>query len=133
MDVKEIINLDKIQKDLNSVFEKFNESVFGNYKRPGINISQNSSFVIISVEMSGLEKEDISLKLHHSSLEVIGEKKKKIIKKGSEETNYRGYKANIALPIHVDLDGIKAEYRNNSLRITMPKMKTRIGSKITIN
>ncbi len=133
MAIKELIDVDKIQKDLNSVFEKFNESIFGNYKRPSINISQNSNFVLISVEMHNLEKDDIVLRLNHNSLEILGEHKRKIIKKGSEESTYRGYKATIGIPVHVDIDNIKSEYKNNILKITIPKMKTKIGSKLNIS
>lgn len=132
MVVKDFIDLNKIQKDINNIFERFNESVFGNYKRPAINISQNSSFVMINIEMSGLEKDDILLKIHHSSLEVEGERKKKVVKKDEQESTYRGYKATIGLPTHVDIDNIKAEYKNNNLKITIPKMKTKIGSRIDI-
>ena len=132
MAVKDLMNLDKIQKDINNVFEKFNENVFGNYKRPAINISQNSSFVVINVEMNGLDKDDIILTIHHNSLEVYGEKKKKTLKRDSEESTYKGYKAIIGLPILVDIDNIKAEYRNSNLKITVPKMKTKIGSRVDI-
>ena len=132
MGARDLINLDKIQKDMNNVFERVNESFFGNYKRPAINISQNSSFVVINVELHGLDKDEISLIINHNSLEVHGEKKKKTLKKDSEESTYKGYKATIGLPILVDIDNIKAEYRNNNLKITVPKMKTKIGSKVDI-
>ena len=138
--VKDLINFEKIQdnltnvhKEINNVFEKFNESVFGNFKRPSINISQNNNFININVEMTGVEKEDINLKIHHNSLEVFTEKKKKIVKKNGEESTYRGYKANIGIPPHVDIDNIKAEFKNNFLKITIPKMKTKLGSMVTID
>src|SRR3989338_10982046 len=138
--VKDLINLNKIQnnltdvrKEINNVFEKFNESVFGNYKRPSINISQNSNFINISAELPGLDKEDINLKLNHNSLEINGEKKKKMLKKNGEESTYKGYKATVGVPPHVDIDNIKAEFKNDVLKITIPKMKTRIGSSININ
>ncbi len=140
MGVKDLINFNKIQdnigsvqKEINNVFEKFNESVFGNYKRPSINISQNSNLVTINVELHGLDKEDINVKINHNSLDITAEKKKKLIKKDSEESTYRGYKANIGIPGHVDIDNIKAEFKNNSLKITIPKMKTKIGSRINID
>ena len=139
MVIKDLINLekiqnniDKIQKEFNNVLEKFNESLFGNYKRPAINISQNSNFVLINIEMNGLDKNDISIKVHNNSLEIVGERKRKIIKKKGEESTYRGYRANVGLPMHLHLDNIKAVYKDNNLKIAIPKMKTKIGSKIDI-
>ena len=125
--VKDLINLNRIQnnltdvrKEINNVFEKFNESVFGNYKRPSINISQNSSFINISAELPGLDKEDINLKLNHNSLEINGEKKKKMLKKNGEESTYKGYKATVGVPSHVDIDNIKAEFIGMFVYIPRP-------------
>ena len=132
--VKEIFKIDiiKIQKNINNFFEKFNENMFGNYKRPAINISQNSNYVLINVDMPGLERDDINLKIHHNSLEVLGEKKRKILKKGEENISYKGFRANIGLPTHIDIDNLKAVYKNNNLKVMIPKMKTKLGSKINI-
>lgn len=133
MDINGLINFNKVQKEINNVFEKINESVFGNYKRPSINISQNPKFVFLNVEMKGIDKEDITLKVGHLCLEIQGEKKRKLVKKDSEESSYRGYMATIGLPANVNLDDMKAEYKGNVLRITIPKMKTKIGSKVNID
>ena len=132
MAIKEYIDLDKVQKEVNKVFEKVNESFFGNYKRPSINISQNTKAVQISVKMDNLSKEDIILKINHMSLDIIGEKNKNIKRKDFEENSYKGYRATIGLPTNVNIDKIEAEYKNNFLNVTIPKMKTKIGSKIEV-
>ena len=125
-------NLERIQKEMNSVLEKFNESVFGNYKRPAINISQNSNFFLVSIEMPGLNKDNINIRVYHNNLEVIGERRRKLIKKLVKGSSYKGYKASIGLPPHLLLDKIKAEYTSNFLKISVPKMKTKIGSRVNI-
>ena len=128
MDIKEYLGIDKVQQKVNKRLEKINESIFGNYKRPSITISQNHKFLYISVEMKGLDKEDIDLIVNHMSLDLVGEKKKLNLK----ESSYKGYRASIALPTNVNLDEIEAEFANNRLNISIPKIKTKLGTKINI-
>lgn len=136
MALKEFIKINNLQKEINNIFEKVNEGVFGNYKRPAINVSQNNKSVTINVEIKGLNKEDITLKVNHNNLEILGEKKKSSSKENNgnyfEKSSYKGYKASVGLPIHVNIDEINAEYKNDNLRIVIPKMKTKIGNKINI-
>lgn len=128
MDIKEYIDLSKVHTEINKRFEKINESLFGNYKRPSITISQNHKFLFISVELKDLEKEDIDLIVSHMSLDLIGEKKKTNLKNSS----YKGYRASIALPTNVNMDEIEAEFTNNKLNISIPKIKTKLGTKVNI-
>ncbi|MBI2671439.1 hypothetical protein HYX16_00735, partial [Candidatus Woesearchaeota archaeon] len=81
MKIRGLVDLHKLQDEVNRAFERLNESVFGNYKRPSVNISQNDEDVMINAEMPGLSKEEIILKFHNQGLEIIGEKKGKRIRK----------------------------------------------------
>ncbi len=128
MDIKEYLNLNKAKEQINKKIEKINESIFGNYKRPSITISQNHKFLYIGVEMNDLSKEDIDLIVNHMSLDVIGEKKKTNLKNSS----YKGYRASVALPTNVNMDEIVAEFISGKLNITIPKIKTKLGTKINI-
>jgi len=92
--LKEFIKINNLQKEINNIFEKVNEGVFGNYKRPAINVSQNNKSVTINVEIKGLNKEDITLKVNHNNLEILGEKKKSSSKENNgnyfEKSSYKG-------------------------------------------
>jgi HSP20 family protein len=135
--IRGIVDLRKLQNEVNRAFEKLNESVFGNYKRPSVNISQNDEDVMINAEMPGLSKEEVILKFHNQGLEIIGEKKGKKIKKNekgySEISSYKGYKAFIGLPSNVNIDKVEARYDKDKLKIKIPKMKTRLGKSIEVN
>jgi HSP20 family molecular chaperone IbpA len=126
--VKKYLSKNNIQKGLNKTLEKINEGLFGNYKRPSITISQNDKFLYISVEMKDLNKENIDLIVNNMSLDVIGEKRKANLEKSS----YKGYKASIALPTNVNMDEIEAEFISDFLRISIPKIKTQLGSRVDI-
>ena len=128
MGVKEYLNKNNIQKNLNKTLEKINEGLFGNYKRPSITISQNDKFLYIGVEMKGLSRENINLIVNNMSLDVVGEKRRATLEKSS----YKGYKASIALPTNVNMDDIEAEFISDFLKISIPKIKTKLGSKVNI-
>ena len=128
MGVKKYLNKSSIQKNFNKTLEKINEGLFGNYKRPSITISQNDKFLYISVEMLGLNKENINLIVNNLSLDVMGEKRRSNLQKSS----YKGYRASIALPTNVNMDKIEAEYISDFLKISIPKIKTKLGSKVSI-
>jgi len=134
--IRGFVDLDKLQKGVNKTFEKLNESVFGNYKRPSVNISQDDGYVMINAEMPGLDKENVSLKFHHQGMEIIGERKGKKIRKSekgySEVSSYKGYKAFISLPSNVNIDKVKAMYNKDKLKIKIPKMKTPLGKSIQV-
>lgn len=137
MKIRGLVDLHKLQDEVNRAFERLNESVFGNYKRPSVNISQNDEDVMINAEMPGLSKEEIILKFHNQGLEIIGEKKGKRIRKNetgySEISSYKGYKAFIVLPSNVNIDKVQAVYNKDKLKIKLPKMKTRLGKNIEVN
>lgn len=78
--------------------------------------------------MNDLSKEDIDLIVSHMSLDVIGEKKKTNLKQSS----YKGYRASISLPANVNMDEIDAEFVNGKLNISIPKIKTKLGTKVNI-
>ncbi len=128
MDIKEYLGIDRVQQEVNKRIEKINESIFGNYKRPSITISQNHKFLYINVDLKGLDKEDVDLIVNHMSLDLVGEKKKINLK----ESSYKGYRASIALPTNVNMDEIEAEFISEKLSITIPKIKTKLGTKINI-
>lgn len=79
-------------------------------REPLTDVIEDSKTVSITVEIPGVNKQDIELSVVDQVLKI---------KVDSAERRY--YKE-VALPAHVDSDSIKATYRNGVLDITLKKL-----------
>jgi HSP20 family protein len=94
-------------------------------KQPFIDILEGDKELIATVEIPGLEKEDISITLTSDRLEISAETKKEE-KKEEEGYIYRErhsgkYYRAVSLPSTIDPDNAKASFKNGVLEIKMPK------------
>ena len=92
---------------------------------------------IAEVHAPGFSKDDIAVHINQGMLEVKGEKKSKEEEKGknrrymvreSSATFYR----RIALPKQADINNIKAEYENGTLKISVPFQELPAPKKVQI-
>ena len=104
------------------------------YRRPFIDVVETDKEIVATVEMPGLEKEDIKINLTIDRLEISAgtkhdeEKKEKgyIYKERRVESYYRS----ISLPSTIDPENTKASYDNGVLEIKMPR--TEVKKKIPL-
>lgn len=91
---------------------------------PPMDIKKKGGNLVIEMDMPGLSKEDINLRLTENRLSVFAEKKK--VKEEEKEGFYRSermkksYSRSTTLPVKVDPDKVKANYENGTLRIEAP-------------
>ena len=97
------------------------------YKRPKTNLSQNEKYILINIELPGIEKEDININLSRTKLDIHAEKKIKSTKtkKDSVETtiDFQGFHRTIKLPPDADVNNSEANWKNYRLLIKIPKLK----------
>ena len=95
------------------------------YKKPFIDLVETDKEVIATVEMPGLDKEDIKINLTEDKLEISAETKHEEEKKEKDyiykERRSGSYYRMVSLPSSIDSDHSKASYNNGILQITMPK------------
>ncbi len=95
------------------------------YRKPFIDLVETDKEVIATVEMPGLDKEDIKINLTEDNLEISAETKYEEEKKEKgymyKERRSGSYYRMISLPSSIDYDNSKASYNNGILQITMPK------------
>ncbi len=98
------------------------------YKMPLVDIYETEDELVIQAEMPGVRKEDIVLQVSPTSVEISAE-----LKQDSEEKRRGYYKKerimkrfyrNIALPIKVSTDSVKAKFENGVLTIRLKKEKS---------
>lgn len=95
------------------------------YRKPFIDIVETDKEVVATVEMPGLNKEDIKINLTEDRFEISAEIKQDEEKKEKgyiyKERRSGSYYRSISLPSSIDPDNAKATYNNGVLEIKMPK------------
>ncbi len=97
------------------------------YRQPLADIWETDDSVVATIELPGIEKEDIEIELLDDSLEVKVEKKqgKEEKHKGGYriERSYAGFYRRFSLPSKVIGEKAEATYKSGVLEIKAPKLK----------
>lgn len=92
---------------------------------PQMDVSENDKEIKVSIELPGLEEEDVQVSLTQHGLTINGEKKAEKEDKGQNyyrlERSYGSFSRNIPLPEGIDEDKIEAVFKKGVLHITLPK------------
>lgn len=106
---------------LNSKFDSLNSS----HIKPSVDISEKKGEYNIRVELPGVEKEDINVKLDKDTLEISGEKRheKETDEKGYHcvESSYGSFRRLISLPEDADGEKLDATFKNGVLTLSVPR------------
>lgn len=118
-------------KDLRNIFnDNFLDDVFGlvSEKKNQLkaDLVENENDYSLAVEIPGLNKEDIKISYEDSTLTISAEKKENIDKSDEsknyvhKEIYYGSFSRSFQLE-NIDKDGIKANYNNGILNVSLPK------------
>ncbi len=108
-----------------------------NYRKPLADIWETNKEVIVNVELPGVDKKDIDVRVDNGYLEIKVEHKEED-KKGDKEMlryerRYSGFFRRFKLPENVDEGNVKASYKNGVLEIKIPKIEIKkSGKKINV-
>ncbi|MCD6226173.1 MAG: Hsp20/alpha crystallin family protein [Candidatus Aenigmarchaeota archaeon] len=138
----------RFQREMNRFFNTFWESSefnrylsekrddFHFFREPLSDLRETEKELIASIEIPGVEKDDIQLSVTENTLSVKVEKKAeaKIQKENylRAERSYKGFYRSIDLPCKIIPDKVKASYKNGILEIVMPKAEKKKMKKIKI-
>lgn len=103
--------------------------------RPAVDITEHEKAYELTVELPGMQKDDIHLSFKNNVLTLSGEKKSASDGENTicRERRYGQFQRMIRFDSDVDGDKIQAEYTNGILTITMPKIKETIQKQIPVN
>ncbi len=93
---------------------------------PLVDIVDTEAFVILKVELPGVEKENVSVTIHDGELWIQGERRfdnKEIAKIYCCEGNYGIFYRRIKLMDSLETNKVVSELKNGILTIQIPKMK----------
>ncbi|AEH50122.1 Hsp20/alpha crystallin family protein [Pseudothermotoga thermarum] len=121
--------LRQLQREIDRLFEDFFAPVtrrtFEVGFVPEIDVYETDKELMIEVEVPGMDKKDIKVKVEDGVLRICGEKKLEREKSDRNyhvvERSYGKFERAIRLPDYVDAEKIKARYENGVLTISIPK------------
>jgi len=92
---------------------------------PAVDIYEQDNNIVIKAELPGVDPKDVDVRLENNVLTIKGERKlDNEVKKENYhrvERAYGMFTRSFTLPSVVDPNGIKAEFKDGVLRITLPK------------
>ncbi len=104
---------------------------------PAVDMFETDDKVVIKAELPGLEKKDISLDLQNGVLTLKGERKSENEVKEDNyyrrEMSYGKFVRSFSLPVDVDAEKIKAEFKNGLLTVEVPKPEGHKPKQIKVN
>jgi len=100
---------------------------------PKVNTREDENAYYIEVELPGVKKEDVEVKVDGNILTISGERKFKKESKAEDyykiESSYGTFSRSFTLPERVDVSKIEAEAQDGIIEITIPKLNIDTGSK----
>ena len=104
---------------------------------PAVDIFEQGSDVVLKAELPGIEPKDVDIRIENNILTLRGERKvDHEVKKESYhrvERSYGTFTRSFTLPSTVDTAGVKADYKDGVLRITLPKREEAKPKQIQIS
>jgi HSP20 family protein len=103
---------------------------------PALDISERKDAYLVTVELPGVEADDLEITLEGGLLTIQGERH--FAHDSSEqqfhrvERHYGAFRRSITLPAHVMADGIEAAADNGVLQIVVPKMEEATPKRIQV-
>ena len=97
----------------------------GRHFIPMADVYARDGYLVVELDLPGVEAKDIHVKLYEGELAVTGERKadREIKEEGyyRKEMTYGFFERHMSVPKGVDEKDIKAEFDNGVLEISMPK------------
>jgi HSP20 family protein len=129
--------MDRLQQDMNRLFGDLSV----NHVRqapafPAVNIWAAEDSALITAEIPGLNKDDLEINVTGDTLTLSGVRKFKELPEGTRyhrrERKYGEFSRNIQLPYTVDVNKVKATFKNGILKVELPRVEAEKPKKIAV-
>ncbi|WP_461831992.1 Hsp20/alpha crystallin family protein [Aquifex sp.] len=131
--------LERIKRDFDRILEEFlpvGREAQPQALVPPVEVYETDKEVVIKADLPGVKKEDIEITVKENMVAIRAERKEE-----KEEKTENVYKTErfygviervVPLPIEVDPEGAKAEYKDGVLEIRIPKVHVEKEKKIKL-
>lgn len=144
-----IQELEQLKREMDDLFRTFSEDVWdipsfrfsflpGVSARtyPLVNIAEDKDNVYVEALAPGIDSESLEVSVLNNTVRIAGEKPAiKDVKPEAFHRNERGagkFIRTLSLPVDVNPDKVKAEYKNGILLLTLPKAESAKPKQIAI-
>jgi HSP20 family protein len=90
-----------------------------------VDIYEDENSIVLEADLPGVKPEDFKLSIENYKLSLSGERKFEREQKGENyhrvERSYGSFTRTFALPSTVNVDNVKAEFKDGVLRVTLAK------------
>ncbi len=106
---------------------------------PAVNIKEENDKFVLEMAAPGMKKDDFKIDLDNYQLTISSEKKEEKKEKEDNYTRrefmYSSFSRSFTLPKSIDIEKIKADYKNGILSIVLPKKEeeTKLTRQIKIS
>jgi HSP20 family protein len=103
---------------------------------PPINVFQQGDNLVAIIELAGVDKSDLEIQAKDRTIRISGKKKVAYPEKVSVHRRERlsgTFDRTLTVPIHIDAERIKAEYRDGVLALFVPRAESDKPRSISIN
>ena len=118
---------DDFARLFNTTWPRFfnGEEVLSGSWTPSVDIYEDQGSIVLEADLPGIKPEDFKLSIENYKLTLSGERKFEKDEKGENfhrvERSYGSFTRNFTLPSTVNVDEVKAEFKDGVLRVTLPK------------
>jgi HSP20 family protein len=128
---------------LTDLFESLEKNFFNNEEKfegtiPAVNIKEDNDKFVLEMAAPGMKKNDFHINVEKDVLTISSEHKEEKEEKkenyARREFYYNTFSRSFNLPENINLEGIKADYKNGILNIVLPKKEeTKVSREIKIS
>jgi HSP20 family protein len=94
---------------------------------PPINVFQQGDDILAIIELPGIDKEKLQIEAKENTIRISGTKAADYADEASvhrREREFGQFDRTLSIPLQLDLDGIKAEYRDGVLALFLPRAES---------
>jgi HSP20 family protein len=128
------IELRRMQSEMNRLFTGLSTSTARDF--PPVNIWLGDNSVVVTAELPGVTREDVTLNLQEDVLTLEGKREPKLQQENvnwqRRERAYGTFSRAVQLPFRVDADKVQARFNNGVLEIELERLEADRPKKIEI-
>jgi len=128
--------LDRVQREINSVFNNFVTPPFNGQEYPPINVWTGEAGAILTAEVPGMDAKQIDISVVGDTLTLTGSRDQDKFDEGTEyhrqERTFGKFVRTVQLPFAVNGNKVEARLVNGVLSIKLPRAESDKPKKITV-
>jgi len=128
--------LDRLQREMNRLFETFDHDLAPATHFPALNLWMNEEGAVVTAELPGVDVTDLEISVVGQTLTVSGERKIDAYSKNTvlhrQERGFGKFTRMLDLPFAVDANKVQATLENGILRILLPRAEQDKPRKISV-